>query len=45
MVDRTELSEREKEILMSLPWAMVIDFDTHSYQDGMLRAYVNEVLF
>lgn len=41
VVDRTELAEREKEILMSLPWAMVIDFDTHSYRDGMLRAYVN----
>lgn len=40
MVDNMELSQSELEILASLPWAMVIDFDISSQQSGLLKAYM-----
>ncbi len=40
VIDRAELSDLEKDILVSLPWAIVIDFDVCSYKDGLLGAYI-----
>ncbi len=42
VIDKTELAREEKKVLASLPWAMIIDFDACSYQDGLLQEYIQQ---
>lgn len=42
VIDKTELTQEEKKVLASLPWAMIIDFDAYSNQDGLLHEYVQQ---
>lgn len=39
IADKMNLSEEELKVLASLPWAMVIDFNTESQENGLLKSY------
>jgi hypothetical protein len=41
IVDDMKLPQSELKILASLPWAMVIDFDSSSQKSGLLKAYMS----
>lgn len=40
IIDRTELTQESKKILSLLPWAIIIDFDSNSNNNGLLHEYI-----